>query len=87
MYFSGLRYGVYQNAVLYGMSFILLVLTFLYISFAKIFCQNLVKKNCKYVVRIYSKYGGIRRGKGHGMYLSGEPKICAAIAMKVYRLW
>ena len=62
-------------------------LTFLYISFAKIFCQNLVKKNCKYVVRIYSKYGGIICGKGHGMYLSGEPKICAAIAMKVYRLW
>ena len=42
-------------------------LTFLYISFAKIFCQNLVKKNCKYVVRICSKYGGIRRGEGHGM--------------------
>ncbi len=24
-------------------------LTFLYISFGKIFCQNFVKKNCKYV--------------------------------------
>ena len=61
-------------------------LTFIYISFAKIFCQNNVKKNCKYVVRICSKYGGIRRGEGHGMYLSGEPKICVAIAVKVYRL-
>ena len=68
------------------MPFILYDLTFLYISFAKIFCQNNVKKNCKQEVRIYYKYGGIRRGEGHGMYLSGEPKICAAIAVKVYRL-
>ena len=57
-------------------------LTFIYISFAKIFCQNNVKKNCKQEVRIYYKYGGIRRGEGHGMYLSGEPKICVAIAVK-----
>ena len=42
-------------------------LTFIYISFAKIFCQNNVKKNCKQEVRIYYKYGGIRRGEGHGM--------------------
>jgi len=75
MYFSGLRYGVYQNAVLYGMSFILSVLTFIYISFAKIFCQNLVKKNCKYVVRIYSKYGGIICGKGHGMSIYDYLKL------------
>ena len=27
---------------------IMLYLTFLYISFEKIFCQNFVKKNCKY---------------------------------------
>ncbi len=31
--------------------FITYDLTFLYISFAKIFCQNKVKKNCKFVLR------------------------------------
>ena len=45
----GLRYWVDQETVLYGMSFIIPILIFLYISFAKIFCQNLVKKNRKLV--------------------------------------
>ena len=36
------------------MAFISLNLTFLYISFAKIFCQNLVKKNCKFVPRVFT---------------------------------
>lgn len=69
------------------MAFVMPDMSFRYISFVILFCQNNVKKNCKYVVRICSKYGGIRRGEGHGMYLSGEPKVCAAIAVKVYRLW
>ncbi len=47
----GLRYGVDQETVLYGMSFIIPILIFLYISFAKKNCQNLVKKNCKYIAR------------------------------------
>ena len=35
------------------MSFIMLFLTFFYISFAEIFCQNKIKKNCKYIPRIF----------------------------------
>ena len=45
----GLCYGVYHKTVCGKMTFITRYLTFLYISFAKIFCQNKVKKNCKYV--------------------------------------
>ena len=37
------------------MPFILYNLTFLYISFAKIFCQNNVKKNCKFMSRVFVK--------------------------------
>ena len=29
------------------------VLTFVYTSFAKILCQNKIKKNCKYVPRMF----------------------------------
>ena len=35
------------------MSFIMSVLVFVNISFAKIFCQNKIKKNCKYVSRMF----------------------------------
>ena len=65
-YFFGLWYRVYQKAVLYWISFILYVLTFLYISFAKIFCQNLVKKNCKFVAWVYSVNAGICHKKKYG---------------------
>ena len=30
-------------------------LTFYYIYFSKLFCQNRVKKNCKFVVRVFKK--------------------------------
>ena len=46
---SGLRFGVYQKAVQNEMDFIISDLTFIYISFPNLFCQNKVKKNCKYV--------------------------------------
>ena len=39
---------VYQKAIHTEMTFIMPYLTFLYISFAKIFCQNYVKKICKF---------------------------------------
>ena len=45
------------------MSFIMLVLTFIYTSFAKIFCQNKIKKNRKYVSRFFVKNAHIRREK------------------------
>ncbi len=35
------------------MSFIMSVLVFVNISFAKIFCQNKIKKNRKYVPRMF----------------------------------
>ena len=47
----GLCYRVYQKAIHTEIALIMSNLTFLYISFAKIFCQNLVKKNCKHVAR------------------------------------
>ena len=45
------------------MSFIMLVLTFIYTSFAKIFCQNKIKKNRKYVTRFFVENARIRREK------------------------
>ena len=50
----GLCYGVYQKAVCTGTGLITPHLTFLYTSFEKIFCQNLVKKNCKFVAGVSS---------------------------------
>ena len=50
----GLCYGVYQKAVCTGTGLITPHLTFLYTSFEKIFCQNLVKKNCKFVAGVFS---------------------------------
>ena len=43
-------------------------LTFLYTSFEKIFCQNLVKKNRKYVMRVYVRNIGIKPDKRRGKY-------------------
>ena len=51
----GLRYGVYQKTVRGKMAYIISVLTFIYTSFAKIFCQNLVKKNCKFIALVFVK--------------------------------
>ena len=45
----GLCYRVCHKTDGTGKPLIMSDLTFLYISFAKIFCQNKVKKNCKYV--------------------------------------
>ena len=49
MAFFGLRYGVDEKPVCHEMALDTSDLTFIYISFAKIFCQNKVKKNRKYV--------------------------------------
>ena len=49
------KYYIVRNA------FILYDLTFLYISFAKIFCQNNVKKNCKFMSRVFVKNAVDRR--------------------------
>ena len=71
--FSVLRYGVYQNTILFEMPFILYDLTFIYISFAKIFCQNTVKKNYKFISSVFVKNVDIRRVDRYGKHLSDEP--------------
>ena len=66
----GLWFGVYHNAVWREMSCITPDLTFLYTFFAKIFCQNFVKKNCKLISRVFLKNTDNRNGKSRGKYLS-----------------
>ena len=65
MNYSGIRYRVYEKTVLYEMPFIGYDLTFLYISFAKKFCQKKVKKNCKSVARVFFKNACIARYENH----------------------
>ena len=42
------------------MTFIMPHFTFLYTSFAKIFCQNKIKKNCKFIFQVFFKNTDIR---------------------------
>ena len=42
------------------MSYIIGDLTFIYTSFAKIFCQNKIKKNCNHVTGVSTEESGIR---------------------------
>ena len=53
MYLFGLWYGVYQKAIQPEIGLTMPYLTFLYISFGKIFCQNLIKKISKYAVWVF----------------------------------
>ena len=76
----GLCYRVYENTLWYETALITRVLTFLYISFAKIFCQNKIKKNCKYVSQFPFKNTGVRHKKKH-------EKIWVWRAVMVYRSW
>ena len=61
-------------------------LTFIYISFAKIFCQNFVKKNCKFVFRVSLKCAGIICEKRCEMNLYDVSEVCAAIVGGVCQL-
>ena len=58
--FSCLWYRVYERVVQTETASIMLDLTFIYISFEKIFCQNSIKKNCKYVPQVFPTKAGIR---------------------------
>ena len=49
----GLRYGVYEKSICPEPAADMPDLTSIHISFVKIFCQNLVKKNCKYVAWVF----------------------------------
>ena len=44
-------------------------LTFLYISFVKIFCQNKVKKNCKFVLPFFLINVGVGCWRRHKVYV------------------
>ena len=85
MNYSGIRCRVYEKTVLCEMPFIAYDLTFLYISFAKKFCQKKVKKNCKSVVRVSFENAGIRHGTICGDILSDEPEACIAAVTRIYR--
>ena len=62
----GLCYGVYQKTICTGTGLITFYLTFLHTSFEKIFCQNLVKKNCKFVAGVFSHNACIGHEKDSG---------------------
>ena len=72
MYLFGLCFGVYQRAIQPETGFIMPYLTFLYISFAKIFCQNFVKKNCKFITRVSVENTDIKQEKRH---VKPEPDV------------
>ena len=58
-------------------------LTFIHTSFAKIFCQDFVKKNCKFASKVSIKNADVRREKRHGNILSDEPEAGHAVVMKI----
>ena len=58
-------------------------LTFIHTSFANLFCQNFVKKNCKFVSSVSIKNADVRREKRHGNILSDEPEAGHAVVMTI----
>ena len=70
MNFPGPCFRVDDNAKSYEPAFVVSKLTFLHISFAILFCQKKVKKNCKSAVRVFSKKADTRHRKRHGMSVS-----------------
>ena len=69
MNFPGPCFRVDDNAKSYEPAFVVPDLTFLHISFAILFCQKKVKKNCKSAVRVFSKKADTRHRKRHEMYV------------------
>ena len=58
-------------------------LTFIHTSFANLFCQNFVKKNCKFASPVSIKKADVRREKRYGNILSDESEDGHAVVMKV----
>lgn len=52
---SGLHSWVYKNVSLYEMAFVIPDLKFRHVPFAILFCQNIVKKICKFVMRVFNE--------------------------------
>ena len=73
MYLSGLCFGVYRKAIHSKTGLIMPYLTFLYTSFEKIFCQNLVKKNRKLILMFSYENADIWCEKG---YEKGARRMC-----------
>ena len=61
-----LHYGVYKKSVWSESACITSDLTFVHTSFAILFCQKKVKKNCKFTVRVFYKKADMRRDEKHG---------------------
>ena len=76
----GLCYRVYENTLWSETALITWILTFLHISFEKIFCQNKIKKNSKYVSQFSFKNAGIRHKKK-------REKVWVWLIVMVYRSW
>ena len=60
---------VYDKAPKSEQAFMMTCLTFLYISFANLFCQKKVKKICKSVAGVFFKHADMRREKKHGKHV------------------
>ena len=66
------------------MAFAMPDMSFLYISFVILFCQNNVKKNCKFISRVFKKNDDMKQGKGPGRYLADKLKIRATFKIMIY---
>ena len=60
---SGLCYRVHQNTAWSERAFTISDLTSLYIYFPTLFCQNTVKKICKFLVIVFVKNADIKSGE------------------------
>ena len=58
-------------------------LTFIHTSFANLFCQNFVKKNCKFASPVSIKKADVRREKRYGNILSDESEDDHAVVMTI----
>ena len=69
MNYPGFLNKVYDKAPKPEQAFMMVYLTFLYISFANLFCQKKVKKICKSVAGVFFKHPDIRREKKYGKHV------------------
>ena len=69
MNYPGFLNRVYDKAPKPEQAFMMVYLTFLYISFANLFCQKKVKKICKSVAGVFFKHADIRCEKKHGKHV------------------
>ena len=68
MNFSGPCFTIDDNTKSYEAAFVVDDLTFLYISFAILFCQKKVKKNCKSIVGVFLKNAGMTCSEACGRH-------------------